>query len=291
MTPPHPSPKLAPIERAACFLILAALVLPVKAGHATPAASLYDTAPVHTLLPAAEGSVAARSDTDRRTPASRPNGPPTRANRAEADTTCPVIAPGLRRTSPDTLVATDNLYATAPARAGSLFVNAVVEIPAGTSEKWEVTEGGRSLAIERVDGARRRIAYLPYPANYGLLPNTRSDLEAGGDGDPLDIVILGPALPCGATIRVRLLGVLRLLDDGERDDKLLAVSPGSPLAGVTGIDDLQRRYPGILDILETWFLRYEGPANRSRGFGDAGEARAIVEEAARSDRDPQTVDR
>jgi len=282
----------------ACVLILAALFLPVEPGQAAPAAPSYEKAPVHTLSPAAEGSVAVQPDTiaartDRNgfTAASRPDGLPVKANRAGADTTCPVIAPGLRRTSPDTLLATENLYTTAPATAGSLFTHAVVEIPAGTSEKWEVTEGGRSLAIERVDGARRRIAYLPYPANYGFIPNTRSDPQAGGDGDPVDIVILGPALPCGAAIRARLLGVLRLLDDGERDDKILAVSPGSPLAGVTGIDDLQRRYPGILEILETWFLRYEGPGNRSRGFGDAGEAWSMVEEAARSDDDSEPVDR
>jgi inorganic pyrophosphatase len=46
-------------------------------------------------------------------------------------------------------------------------VRAVVEIPAGTSEKWEVVEDGRALAIERQDGQRRRIDYLPYPSNYG----------------------------------------------------------------------------------------------------------------------------
>lgn len=200
----------------------------------------------------------------------------------EADTTCPTIAPGLERRSPDTLAAARDLRSVASATAGSLFVHALVEIPAGTSDKWEVTPDGRFLAIEQVDGRRRRIQYLPYPANYGFIPNTRSNPEAGGDGDPLDVVLLGPALPCGAVVRARILGVLRLVDDGEQDDKILAVPPDSPLAGVGDIDDVRRQYPGLLDILETWFLRYEGPGNRSQGFGHAAAAWSIVREAALS---------
>ena len=161
-------------------------------------------------------------------------------------------------------------------------MHAVVEIPAGTADKWEVAEDGRALAIERQDGQRRRIDYLPYPANYGFIPRTRSTTEAGGDGDPLDIVLLGPATPCGAVVQARLIGALHLVDDGEQDDKMLAVRPGTPLGDVHGLDELRDRYPGVLDILETWFVHYEGPGNRSRGFVDAAAARAIVTEAARN---------
>jgi inorganic pyrophosphatase len=200
----------------------------------------------------------------------------------EADTTCPTIAPGLERRSPDTLAAARDLRTIAPATAGSLFVHGLVEIPAGTSDKWELTHDGRFLAIEQVDGTRRRIQYLPYPANYGFIPNTGSNPEAGGDGDPLDVVLLGPALPCGAVVRARILGVLRLIDDAEQDDKILAVPPGSPIAGVGDLDDLRRQYPGLLDILETWFVRYEGPGNRSQGVGRAAAAWSIVRDAALS---------
>jgi inorganic pyrophosphatase len=77
------------------------------------------------------------------------------------------------------------------------------------------------------------------------------------------------------------VGALRLLDDGEQDDKMLAVRPGAPLGDVHGLDELRDRYPGVLDILETWFVHYKGPGNRSRGFVDAAAARSIVAEAAR----------
>lgn len=207
------------------------------------------------------------------------NGPaPTEA--ARADTTCPALADGLHRQASDTLRAETNLLNGTPATAGSTAVHVVVEIPAGTVDKWEVTADGRGLAIEQIDGRLRRIDYLPYPANYGFIPRTRLGAETGGDGDPVDVVLLGPATPCGAVIRARVLGGLKLIDEGERDDKLLAVRPGSPLGGVDDIDDLKDRYPGVLDILETWFVHYKGAANPSRGFMGAEAARSVVEEAA-----------
>ena len=198
-----------------------------------------------------------------------------------ADTSCSAIASGLQRRTPDTLTAVSNLHAAAPAPTGANPVHAVVEIPAGTADKWEVSEDGRALAIERQDGQRRRIDYLPYPANYGFLPRTRLETDDGGYGDPVDVVILGPAAPCGAVVEVRIIGALHLLDDGEQDDKMLAVRPGAPLGDVHGLDELRDRYPGVLDILETWFVHYEGPGNRSRGFVDAEAARSAVSEAAR----------
>lgn len=195
-----------------------------------------------------------------------------------ADTVCPAVAPGLQRRAPDTLEARTNLLDAAPATVGSTAVHVVVEIPAGTAEKWEVADGGRALAIERSDGRLRRIHYLPYPANYGFIPRTRL---GAGDGDPVDVVLLGPATPCGAVVRARILGILRLIDDGERDDKVLAVRPRSPLGDVHDIDDLTERYPGVLDILETWFVHYEGPGNQSDGVRGVEAARSVVVEAAR----------
>jgi inorganic pyrophosphatase len=157
-----------------------------------------------------------------------------------------------------------------------------VEIPAGTADKWEVAGDGRHLVVERVGGEPRRINYLPYPANYGFVPRTLSDSAVGGDGDPLDVVLLGPALPCGAVVEARLVGALRLVDDGEEDTKLLAVRPEDPLGGVRDIGDVERHFPGVLDILETWFVHYEGPGNRSLGTWSAEEARSAVDRAART---------
>lgn len=214
---------------------------------------------------------------------------PSRVHSVQADTTCPTAADGLQRRAPDTLVSTQNLLDAAPATAGPTSVHAVVEIPAGTAEKWEVAANGRALAIEQRDGQRRRIDYLPYPANYGFIPRTRSTTASGGDGDPLDVVLLGPATPCGAVVQARVIGALRLMDDGERDHKLLAVRPSAPLGEVETLGELEDQFPGVLDILETWFLRYQGPGNRSDGFMDAEAARSAVSEAAA--RSPSSSDR
>lgn len=168
-------------------------------------------------------------------------------------------------------------------------VQVVIEIPAGTNAKWEVDKDEGTLRWEMVDGAPRVVRYLPYPGSYGMVPRTLLPADRGGDGDPLDVLVLGPALPRGSVARVRLIGVLRLLDDGEQDDKLLAVavdqegSSGVPAGGAAGLGevrDLGSLPPGATAILELWFTNYKGPGRiESKGFGDAAEARRILDAA------------
>ena len=122
-----------------------------------------------------------------------------------------------------------------PATNADGTINVVVEIPAGTNAKWEVDKDDGDLHWQFKQGAPRVVRYLPYPGNYGMIPSTLLPVETGGDGDPLDVIVLSPALARGAVVRARLIGVLELLDDGEQDDKLLAVLEESPLGHV---DDL-----------------------------------------------------
>ena len=160
-------------------------------------------------------------------------------------------------------------------------VHAVIEIPAGTTAKWETTHDGAAIEWEARAGGRRVVRYLPYPGNYGMVPGTLLPREAGGDGDPLDVIVLGDALPRGSVAAVRLVGVLRLLDDGERDDKLVAVLPEGPLGGARNLADLERRYPGVTEILETWFTHYKGPGRmESLGYEEAPAAERILRAAA-----------
>lgn len=160
------------------------------------------------------------------------------------------------------------------------MVHVVVEIPAGTNAKWQVSASGDSIDWEHEEGEPRVIHYLPYPANYGMVPRTLLPRELGGDGDPLDVILLGPALERGAVVRARPIGLLRLLDDGERDDKLLAVQMSGPLSEVTDLRSLDQRHSGALAIIETWFTNYKGPGRlESRGIGGAEEAIAAIREA------------
>jgi len=168
-----------------------------------------------------------------------------------------------------------------PAQNEDGTVNAVIEIPAGTSAKFEVTADGAAMLQDQVDGRPRFIQYLAYPWSYGMVPRTLEDPAAGGDGDPLDILVLGEAIERGTVVPVRLLGVVRMLDTGERDDKLIAVVPGSPLAAATDPDDLEALFPGTLAIIRTWLSNYKGPGIVVvESIEDAAAAEQILQDAA-----------
>lgn len=162
-------------------------------------------------------------------------------------------------------------------------VNAVVEIPAGTTPKWEVSKNDGRLAWDFEDGKPRVVRYLPYPGNYGMVPQTVLPKEKGGDGDPLDVIILSDTVPRGTVLKVRPVGVLKLLEKGEIDDKIICVLPDSPLGVVNNLSELEENFPGITKILETWFVNYKG-RNRLQALGlaDLDEARRMIQWAAES---------
>ncbi|MFQ5632784.1 MAG: inorganic diphosphatase [bacterium] len=159
-------------------------------------------------------------------------------------------------------------------------INIVVEIPTGTTAKWEVTKPDGIMKWEFKNSKPRVVKYLGYPGNYGMIPKTLLPEELGGDGDPLDVILLGDALPRGSVAQGRLVGVLKLLDSGEQDDKLIAISHDSPLASATSMEELQERYPSVLEIVELWFSNYKGRGvMESKGFGDQAEAEDVLHSA------------
>jgi inorganic pyrophosphatase len=179
-----------------------------------------------------------------------------------------------------TLAADRHLVDDFPARTEDGHVRVVVEIPAGTTAKWEVDKADGALRWELRDGRPRVVEYLGYPGNYGMVPRTLLPKSAGGDGDPLDVIVLGPAVERGAIVHARLVGVLELLDGGEQDDKLLAVQEGTALAAARSLAELDAKFHGVTTIVETWFTSYKGPGElESRGFGDVADANAILETA------------
>lgn len=156
---------------------------------------------------------------------------------------------------------TNMLYAIQPKLPdGSL--NAVVEIPAGSNQKWEVDKVTGQIVWERIhEDSLRTVRYLPYPANYGYIPRTLLPVELGGDGDPLDVFILGPSAQIGAVLNVKVIGGIHMIDDGEQDDKLIAVDLNSWFADISSLNELEEKYPGIVDILQTFLKNYKGPDN------------------------------
>ena len=186
-------------------------------------------------------------------------------------------APDLVRKGPFRLTGTKSLlngYAPTDADGN---IQIVVEIPTGTNAKWEVEKESGDLCWEMKEGKPRVVRYLGYPGNYGMIPRTLLPKEMGGDGDPLDVLVLGPAVARGSVVKARLIGVLKLLDGGEQDDKLLAVMIDSPLGHVKSVADLDESYRGITTIVETWFVSYKGPGvMESKGFAGVDEAKRVL---------------
>ncbi|MFK7832221.1 MAG: inorganic diphosphatase [Winogradskyella sp.] len=157
-------------------------------------------------------------------------------------------------------------------------INVVIEIPTGTNEKFEVEKTTGTLQLETLEnGQPRRINYLPYPFNYGMVPRTLLPKKLGGDGDPLDVFVLGKPIEKGTVIECKLIGVLKLLDRGEQDDKLIAVSEGSIFYHINDLKTLDEEFPGVLDISKIWFINYKGKGKMQfKGFGDTSVSDHIL---------------
>ena len=98
-------------------------------------------------------------------------------------------------------------------------VNVVIEIPKGSKLKYELDKASGMLRVDRVLHSS-----VIYPANYGFMPRTYCD-----DGDPLDVLVLGSeqVVPMAITV-ARPIGLMRMIDSGNPDDKIVAVHQDDP---------------------------------------------------------------
>lgn len=140
-------------------------------------------------------------------------------------------------------------------------LNVIIEIPAGTNHKIEYkTETGFSNDT-LLGGDTRVINFLPYPGNYGFVPNTLMDKERGGDGDPLDVLVICESVPTGTLLPVRPIAALLIRDRGEIDTKIIAVPADSSLRVFQAENflELALEHDAARSIIEAWFLNYKGP--------------------------------
>lgn len=148
---------------------------------------------------------------------------------------------------------------------------AVIEIPKGSKCKYELD---KTTGLLRLD----RILYTSthYPANYGFIPRTYAD-----DGDPLDVLVLCTESIYPMTlVRVYPIGVMRMLDGGKMDDKIIAVPFSDPsYFGIRSIDELPAH---IFDEILHFFTVYKQLENKQTDvqslFGPA-EAQQIIADA------------
>lgn len=139
-------------------------------------------------------------------------------------------------------------------------VNMVVEIPAGSNQKWELNKQTGKIEWEMINpDSARIIKYLPYPVNYGFVPQTLLSKENGGDGDPVDILLISSSIERETIVAVKVIGMLKMTDGGEEDSKLLAIPvEGIMPVNVENIEQLKKFYSGVEDIIICWFSNYKG---------------------------------
>ena len=156
-------------------------------------------------------------------------------------------------------------------------VNVVIEIPKGSNNKYEFNE---KLGVFKLD----RVFYSPffYPLDYGFIPQTRSE-----DGDHLDALVIGSEpVVVGAVLEARPIGVLRMVDSGEADAKILAVQKANPrFDTIKDIKDIEAWQPHLLKEIVHFMEHYkdlQGKKVTTNGWGDAAEAKNEIKKAAES---------
>ena len=150
----------------------------------------------------------------------------------------------------------------------------VIEIPAGSAVKYEIDKATGRVYVDRFQSMP-----VTTPANYGSIPRT-----LGRDGDPLDAVVLArfPLHP-GVFIKVRPVGVLKTLDGGQMDEKILAVPVSALDPTYDGITDLDGITLAERERIAAYFRVYKQLPGRQEGktleFGDSRAARQVITEA------------
>lgn len=151
------------------------------------------------------------------------------------------------------------------------YVNGIIEIPQNTRAKYELDKDSGLLKLDRVI-----YSSMYYPANYGFIPQTYCD-----DKDPLDILVLSQiTIVPMCMVSARVIGVMRMLDGGELDDKIIAVAEND--MSVNHINDISELPVHFLKELKNFFEDYKKLENKTvevEDFQDATTARKILQQS------------
>jgi inorganic pyrophosphatase len=152
---------------------------------------------------------------------------------------------------------------------------AVTEIPAGGMIKYETDAKTGFIFADRFQSMP-----VAYPANYGSLTQSLA-----GDGDPLDVIFYTRApLQPGTLIKLRPIGVLKMIDGGEKDDKIVAVPTSKIDPTYDDIKEMTDLPKVEQERLQAFFRVYKQlPDGRKKveldGFEDAAKAKAEIKQA------------
>ncbi|NUM80183.1 inorganic diphosphatase [bacterium] len=148
-------------------------------------------------------------------------------------------------------------------------VNAIIEIPEGSRNKYEYDVKMEVFKLDRV-----LYSAVHYPTAYGFIPSTYYE-----DGDPLDILVLASQpLQTGILVETRPLGVLRMRDDKGADDKILGVAIGDEhYRDVRRVEQLPHHLLVEIEHFFTTYKHLEGKHVQSFGWEPTEFARSAIQ--------------
>ena len=154
---------------------------------------------------------------------------------------------------------------------------AVIEIPKGSKQKYELDKKTGLLILDRI-----LYTSTHYPANYGFIPHTLAD-----DGDPLDVLVLcSESLLSLSLVKVYPIGVITMNDNGKNDEKIIAISFTDPnYNSYKTIADLPKH---VFDEMQHFFSVYkqlEGKNTAVNTVRGREDAIAIIEKSLASYKD------
>lgn len=151
------------------------------------------------------------------------------------------------------------------------LVRTVIEIPKGSKNKYELDKHSGLIRVDRV-----LYSSMHYPANYGFIPQTYCE-----DHDPLDILVLGQETVVPLTIMTaKAIGVMKMKDQGEEDDKIIAVHANDP--EYVHYNSIHELPPHRINELRGFFTDYKALENKEvvvEEFLDRDEAITVIREA------------
>ena len=152
-------------------------------------------------------------------------------------------------------------------------VNVVIEIRRGEGQnKYELDKETGHIVLDRVNGTM-----LKYPADYGYVPGTLCD-----DGDPLDaLLVIDESVPQNVVVPSRPIGVLRMIDDGEGDEKLICIAAKDiTKEHIKEVEDLGASFKPLVEHFfknyKAWKNDWKGVPVSFDGWGDAAAARQVI---------------
>jgi inorganic pyrophosphatase len=150
-------------------------------------------------------------------------------------------------------------------------LNSIIEIAKGSRAKYELDKETGLLRLDRV-----LYSAMYYPSNYGFIPKTYCD-----DNDPLDILVLSQVnFEPLCLVEATPIGVMRMLDQGEADDKIIAVATHD--IAVNHIKDIDRLSNYLISEIANFFEDYKKLENkqvRVEGFQSRELALQIIDQA------------